>query len=54
MGQYWQSLENAISSDVSDLVSQGDWLLRQVNTTMNNTAKLKDVLQKIVDKQCSG
>ena len=54
MGQYWQSLENAISSDVSDLVSQGDWLLRQVNTTMNNTSKLKDVLQKIVDKQCSG
>ena len=52
--QYGQSLENAISSDASDLVLKGGWLLRQVNTTMDNTDKLKDVLQKIVDKQCSG
>ena len=53
MNQYWQSLEDAISSDISDLLPRGKWILDQVNTTMENTDKLKDVLQKIADKQCS-
>lgn len=54
MDQYWQSLENAISSDISNLLPKGKWLLDQVDVTEKNTGKLKDVLQKIADKQCSG
>lgn len=54
MNQYWQSLDNASSSDISDLVIKGGWLLNQVNKTMEKTDELKDVLQDIADKQCSG
>lgn len=52
--QYWQSLNNVSSSDISDLVIKGGWLLNQVNETMKKTDELKDVLQDIADKQCSG
>ena len=52
--QYWQSLDNASSSDIVDLIIKGGWLLNQVNETMRKTDELKDVLQDIADKQCSG
>lgn len=52
--QYWQSLNNASSSDISDLVIKGRWLLDQVNETMRKTDELKGVLQDIADRQCSG
>lgn len=54
MNRYWQSLENAISSDISSLFPKGKWILDQIDTTMWNTDNLKNVLQKIADKQCSG
>lgn len=53
MNQYWQSLENAVSSDISDLLPKGKWILDQVNTSIGNTDELKKKLQKIVDYQCS-
>lgn len=54
MDWYWQSLQSAISSDTSSLFPKGKWILDQVDKTMSGTNNLKDVLQKIVDKQCSG
>jgi hypothetical protein len=53
MDWYWQSLQSAISSDYSSLFSKTKWILDQVDVTMSGTDGLKDVLQKIVDKQCS-
>ena len=54
MDQYWQSLNNASSSDISDLLPKGEWLLGLVEETIGKTNELKNDLQKIVDKQCSG
>jgi hypothetical protein len=52
MDQYWQSLENAIYSDISDLLPKGKWVLDQVNTSIENTNELKKTLQEIVNYQC--
>ena len=52
MDQYWQSLESAIYSDISDLLPKGKWVLDQVNTSIENTNELKKTLQEIVNYQC--
>ena len=58
MDKYWQSSENANSSEISDLLTRGKWILDQVDKSVDNidnmTNGLKPILQKIVNKQCSG
>jgi len=51
--QYWQSQENAITSDLSDLFPKWKWLLDQIDTTIKNTNILEWNLQDIEDIQCS-
>jgi hypothetical protein len=54
MVKYWQSLDNANNSNPSGLLpSKGKWILDQMDTIMESNGKLEEVLQKIVDKQCS-
>lgn len=53
MAQYLQSQRNAISSDIPDLMYKWRWILDQIDTTVKNAEDLKDILQKIVKKQCS-
>lgn len=57
MNQYWQSLDSAIFSDSSNLLSRGKWILDTIDKAdaqVKKNGDLRDILQKIADKQCSG
>ena len=64
MIQYWQSQENAIASDMSDILSRGKWILDQVDVILEtsksnkgggnkNMKDLYNILHSIELKQCS-
>ncbi len=54
MDKAYQAQENAIASDISDLFLRANWILKQLDTTMNRTKNLEEELKKIEVKQCSG
>lgn len=54
MEQYSQTQENAIASDISDLLPKWKWILDQLDSTIKQANELEKNLKKIEDKQCSG
>ena len=53
MDEIYQTQENAIASDISDLFLRAKWILDQLDDTIMNSNNLKDSIKKIEEKQCS-
>ena len=51
---FWQAQENAVASDITDILPRWKWILDQVDKAIKDTDELELNLQKIEDKQCTG